>query len=88
MTWSGLLQSSLPKFGQTAAVLAIFFSFYAIAFAAGARIQGKKQNGWALALFLVPGISLAMIGLGIPAFQTLIESFKSADSSQGVGVCN
>ena len=56
MTWSGLLESSLPKFGQIAAVLAIFFSFYAIAFAAGARIQGKKQNGWALALFLVPGV--------------------------------
>jgi alpha-glucoside transport system permease protein len=88
MTWSGLLETSLPKFGQIGAVLAIFFGFYALAFAAGARIQGKKQNGWALALFLVPGVSLAMIGLGIPAFQTLIESFKSADSSQWVGLGN
>ena len=88
MTWSSLLESSLPKFIQIFTVLAIFFSFYAIAFAAGARIKGKKQNGWALALFLVPGISLAMIGLGIPAFQTFIESFKNADSSQWVGFSN
>jgi len=69
-------------------VLAIFFGFYGIAFAAGARIQGKKQNVLALSLFLVPAIILAMTGLGIPAVQTFIESFKNADSSKWVGLAN
>ena len=56
ITWSSFLESSFPKILQILAVLAIFFGFYGIAFAAGARIQGKKQNILALSLFLVPAI--------------------------------
>jgi alpha-glucoside transport system permease protein len=88
MTWSSFLNSSGPKILQILAVLAIFFGFYGVAFAAGARVQGKKQNVLALSLFLVPAIVLAAIGLGIPAIQTFIESFKNADSSQWVGFAN
>ncbi|NDA84009.1 MAG: sugar ABC transporter permease, partial [Actinobacteria bacterium] len=88
MTWSSLLESSLPKFTQIFAALAIFFGFYALAFAAGARIKGKQQNGWALSLFLAPGVILALTGLGIPAFQTFLESFKNANSSKWVGFSN
>jgi alpha-glucoside transport system permease protein len=88
MTWSSFLNSSAPKIFQILAVLAIFFGFYGIAFAAGARVQGKKQNVLALSLFLVPALILAMVGLGIPAVQTFIESFKNADSSQWVGFAN
>ena len=88
MTWSSLLDSSGPKILQILAVLAIFFGFYGVAFAAGARVQGKKQNVLALSLFLVPALILAMTGLGIPAVQTFIESFKNADSSQWVGFAN
>ena len=69
-------------------MLVIFFGFYGIAFAAGARLQGKKQNVLALSLFLVPALILAMTGLGIPAVQTFIESFKNADSSKWVGFAN
>lgn len=88
ITWSSFLESSFPKILQILAVLAIFFGFYGIAFAAGARIQGKKQNILALSLFLFPAIILAMTGLGIPAVQTFIESFKNADSSKWVGFAN
>ena len=88
MTWSSFLNSSAPKILQILAVLAIFFGFYGIAFAAGARVQGKKQNVLALSLFLVPALILAMVGLGIPAIQTFIESFKNADSSKWVGFAN
>lgn len=88
MTWSSLLNSSGPKFLQILAVLVIFFGFYGIAFAAGARLQGKKQNVLALSLFLVPALILAMTGLGVPAVQTFIESFKNADSSKWVGFAN
>jgi alpha-glucoside transport system permease protein len=88
MTWSSLLNSSGPKILQILAVLAIFFGFYGVAFAAGARVQGKKQNVLALSLFLVPALILAMTGLGIPAVQTFIESFKNADSSKWVGFAN
>ena len=88
MTWSSFLNSSGPKILQILAVLVIFFGFYGIAFAAGARLQGKKQNVLALSLFLVPALILAMTGLGIPAVQTFIESFKNADSSKWVGFAN
>jgi alpha-glucoside transport system permease protein len=88
ITWSSFLESSFPKILQILAVLAIFFGFYGVAFAAGARIQGKKQNILALSLFLAPAIILAMTGLGIPAIQTFIESFKNADSSKWVGFAN
>ena len=88
MTWSSFINSSGPKILQILAVLVIFFGFYGIAFAAGARVQGKKQNILALSLFLVPALILAAIGLGIPAIQTFIESFKNADSSQWVGFAN
>ena len=88
MTWSSFLNSSGPKILQILAVLVIFFGFYGIAFAAGARLQGKKQNVLALSLFLVPALILAMTGLGIPAVQTFIESFKNADSSKWVGFTN
>ena len=88
MTWSSFLNSTGPKILQILAVLVIFFGFYGIAFAAGARLQGKKQNVLALSLFLVPALILAMTGLGIPAVQTFIESFKNADSSKWVGFAN
>ena len=86
--WSDIVHSSWPKIAQILAVLAIFFGFYGIAFAAGARIKGKKQNGIALSLFLAPALILAMTGLGIPAIQTFLESFKNADSSKWVGFAN
>lgn len=88
ITWSTLYASSWPKIVQILTVLIIFFGFYAIAFAAGARIKGRKQNNLALALFLVPALILVMTGLGIPAIQTFIESFKNADSSKWVGIAN
>jgi len=88
ITWSTLYASSWPKIVQILTVLIIFFGFYGIAFAAGARIKGRKQNNLALALFLVPALILVMTGLGIPAIQTFIESFKNADSSKWVGLAN
>jgi alpha-glucoside transport system permease protein len=86
--WSEIFTTSWPKIAQILAVLGIFFGFYGIAFAAGARIKGKKQNVLALSLFLAPGVILALTGLGIPAVQTFIESFKNADSSKWVGFAN
>jgi len=88
ITWSSLFETSWPKIAQILLVLALFFGFYGIAFAAGARVRGKSQNKLALVLFLGPAVVLALTGLGIPAIQTFIESFKSADSSKWVGFAN
>ena len=88
ITWSSLFETSWPKITQILLVLALFFGFYGIAFAAGARVRGKSQNKLALVLFLGPAIVLALTGLGIPAIQTFVESFKSADSSKWVGFAN
>ena len=88
VTWSEIFGSSWPKILQIIYVAVIFFGFYGIAFAAGARLKGKQQNKLALSLFLVPALILVMTGLGVPAIQTLIESFKSADSSKWVGFQN
>jgi len=86
--WTDIFHTSWPKIAEILVVLAIFFGFYGIAFAAGARVKGKKQNGLALSLFLAPALILAMTGLGIPAIQTFMESFKNADSSKWVGFAN
>ena len=88
ITWSSLFTSSWPKIAQILSVLSIFFAFYYVAFAAGARIKGKKQNKLALILFLLPALILVMTGLGIPAIQTFMESFKNANSSKWVGLLN
>lgn len=88
ITWSSLFASSWPKIAQILTVLIVFFGFYAVAFAAGARIKGKKQNNLALALFLIPALILVMTGLGVPAIQTFMASFKNADSSKWVGIAN
>lgn len=88
ITWSSLFETSWPKIAQILIVITAFFGFYGIAFAAGARLRGKSQNKLALTLFLGPAIVLALTGLGIPAVQTFIESFKNADSSQWVGFAN
>jgi alpha-glucoside transport system permease protein len=88
ITWASLFETSWPKIAQILIVLALFFGFYGIAFAAGARLRGKAQNKLALSLFLAPAIILALTGLGIPAVQTFFESFKNADSSKWVGFAN
>ena len=88
ITWSSLFETSWPKIAQILLILALFFGFYGIAFAAGARVRGKSQNKLALILFLGPAVVLALTGLGVPAVQTFIESFKSADSSKWVGFAN
>ena len=88
ITWSSLFETSWPKIAQILLILALFFGFYGIAFAAGARVRGKSQNKLALILFLGPEVVLALTGLGVPAVQTFIESFKSADSSKWVGFAN
>jgi alpha-glucoside transport system permease protein len=88
VTWSGLLSNAGPKFGQILAVLVVFFGIYTLAFAIGAKVQGKKQSRLALVIFLLPALILVMTGLGIPAIQTFMESFKNADSSHWVGFNN
>ena len=88
VTWGSIFSSSWPKILQIIYVVAIFFGFYGIVFAAGARLKGKRQNWLALSIFLIPALILVMTGLGVPAIQTLLESFKSADASKWVGFAN
>ena len=88
VTWTSIFTTSWPKILQVIYVIAIFFGFYGIIFAAGARLKGKKQNWLALSIFLIPALILVMTGLGVPAIQTLLESFKSADASKWVGFDN
>jgi len=76
ITFSSLFASSWPKIFQIISVIVIFFGFYGIAFAAGSRIKGKKQNSIALVLFLVPALILVMTGLGIPAIKHLLNPLK------------
>ena len=88
VTWSSLFHSSWPKIWQITQVLVVFFGVYYAAFAFGAKLKGKKQSRVALIVFLVPALILVMTGLGVPAIQTIIESFKNADSSHWVGLRN
>ena len=88
LTFSDLLSTSGPKLLQILYALGVFFAIYGAVFVIGARIKGKQQSKFALTVFLLPALVLVMTGLGVPAIQTVIESFKSADSSKFVGMKN
>ncbi len=82
------LIDGLPKLGQAALAIIIFFALVLIAFAIAGLAKGWLSTVLAWCVFLLPAIVLLCVGLVIPAFRTIWLSFLNADSTKGVGLQN
>jgi alpha-glucoside transport system permease protein len=85
---SDFLADTLPKFSQIFTSIAIFFAVLLLLFGAAGRVNGKAQRPLAILIFFGPAAILLLFGLVSPAIQTIIYSFKDADSISYVGFDN
>jgi alpha-glucoside transport system permease protein len=82
------ISTSLGKFSQVAIAVVVFFAILMLLFGIAGRINGKSQNVIARIIFFGPAALLLIVGLVIPAIQTIIFSFKDPDSIKYVGLDN
>ena len=82
------LTASLGKLSQVLIAVVIFLALLALIFGIAGRINGKSQNLVARIIFFGPAAILLIVGLVIPAIQTIIFSFKDPDSLKFVGLDN
>ena len=80
--------STLGKFTLMISVVAMFFAILLVVFFLAARAKGKAQNPLARLIFLGPAVLLLIIGLVVPAIQTIGLSFKNPDGDKWVGIAN
>ncbi|HEX7405006.1 MAG TPA: hypothetical protein VF307_03680, partial [Candidatus Nanopelagicaceae bacterium] len=85
---NSFLSTNLPKFGQIAIALLGFFAILLAIFYIAGRANGRKQRPIAILVFLGPAMILLLAGLIVPAVQTILFSFKDANSVKYVGFQN
>ena len=82
------LTTNVPKFGEIFYAFFIFFSLLLIIFYIAGKANGRLQRPIAILVFLGPAIILLLAGLIVPGIQTILFSFKDANSEQFVGLQN
>ena len=82
------IHDNLPKLEQTAFGIGIFFLIIAGLFFLASKAKGRAQRPLALAIFFGPAAVLLIVGLIIPAIQTILFSFEDANSKSFVGLKN
>ena len=85
---SSFWSDNLPKLGQMAAAIVIFFIVLSLIFFIASRANGKKQRPLAILIFLGPAVLLLIFGLLGPAIRTFVLSFKGSASHTWVGFRN
>lgn len=80
--------TNLPKFGQVVFAIAGFFAILLAIFYIAGRANGRKQRPIAILVLLGPAIILLSAGLIVPAIQTILFSFKDANSLKFIGFHN
>lgn len=80
--------TNLPKFGQVFIAIAAFFAVLLLIFYIAGKANGRKQRPIAIITLLGPAMILLFAGLIIPAIQTILFSFKDANSVKFVGFHN
>ena len=78
----------LGKLGQLGLALLAFFAVLGLIFFFAGKANGKTQNLLAKIFMLGPAGVLVTIGLIIPLIQTIVFSFKDANSIKYVGLSN
>lgn len=82
------LTASLGKFGGALTAIAAFFVVLGAIFFIAGKFNGKKSRYIASAVFVGPALILVSVGIVIPGIQTILFSFKGADSTKYVGLDN
>jgi alpha-glucoside transport system permease protein len=80
-----MLVDTAGKLGQVVVALAGFLGILLLVFFLAARATGRAQTPVTIAVFLGPALMLLLVGLVVPAMQTIILSVKSNDSTGFVG---
>ena len=82
------LTASLGKFGGALTAITAFFVVLGAIFFIAGKFNGKKSRYIASAVFVGPALILVSVGIVIPGIQTILFSFKGADSTKYVGLDN
>lgn len=82
------LLTSLSKFGGVFASIGLFIAALGTIFFIAGKFNGKKARYIAATIFVAPAVILVSAGLVIPAFQTIIYSFKDPNSIDFIGFDN
>jgi alpha-glucoside transport system permease protein len=85
---SNILSTSGPKFAQVLIAVFGFLAILAAIFWIAGRANGRKVKPVANIVFLGPAALLLLLGLIVPAIQTILFSFKGEDSTKWVGIAN
>jgi alpha-glucoside transport system permease protein len=85
---NNFLSTAGPKFAQVFIAVFGFLAILAVVFWIAGRANGRKVKPVANIVFLGPAALLLILGLIVPAFQTIFFSFKGEDSSKWVGFSN
>lgn len=82
------LSTNLPKFEQVFIAIAAFFAVLMVVFYLAGKANGRKQRPIAIVVLLGPAMILLTAGLIVPAIQTILFSFKDANSVKFIGLQN
>ncbi len=80
--------NTASKLSLMVSVVLAFFGVLLIVFWLAGRSRGKWQTPLARLIFLGPAVVLLTVGLVVPAFQTILLSFKDEDGKKLVGLQN
>src|SRR5512142_1084005 len=82
------VSDALVKFSNMFGVVAGFLAIVLLVFFAAGRATGRFSRPLTIGVFLGPALLLLLVGLVIPAVQTIYLSFKNDDSTKFLGVKN
>ena len=85
---NSFLSTNLPKFEQVLVAIAAFFAILMVVFFVAGKANGRKQRPIAIVVLLGPALILLSAGLIVPAIQTILFSFKDANSIKFIGFHN
>jgi len=85
---NSFLSTNLPKFEQVVIAVAAFFAILLVVFYLAGKANGRKQRPIAILVLLGPAMILLTAGLIVPAVQTILFSFKDANSVKFIGIRN
>jgi alpha-glucoside transport system permease protein len=85
---NSFFSTNVPKFEQILVAIFGFFAILLVIFFIAGKANGRKQRPIAIMILLGPAMILLLAGLIVPAIQTILFSFKDANSVKFIGFQN